>query len=139
MYVSLIVVGNLGRDPETRYTTSGQPVCNFSVASTRKYNGSDGVLVEETTWFKVSAWGKSAENCQKYLRKGSKVLVDGRLIVDPATGGPRVYTKNDGTSGASFEINAHTVRFLSSRGEGDAGEAEVGEPGAPATQDDIPF
>lgn len=138
MFVSLIVVGNLGRDPETRYTTSGQPVCNFSVASTRKYNNSEGTLVDETTWFKVSAWGKAAENCQKYLRKGSKVLVDGRLVVDPATGGPRVYTKNDGTSGASFEINANTVRFLSSRGEGDASEAGAAEPGAPA-QDDIPF
>ena len=118
---TVILIGNLGRDPEMRYTPSGQPVTSFSVASNRSYTGSDGQKVDETIWFRVTAWGKQAETCNQYLRKGSKVLVEGRLTPDK-NGGPRIWTKQDGTSGASFEVTASTVRFLSGRNDGGMGE-----------------
>jgi single-strand DNA-binding protein len=133
---TVIVVGNLGRDPEMRYTPSGQPVTSFSVASSRSYNNTSGEKVDETIWFRVTAWGKLAETCNQYLHKGSKVLVEGRLTPDK-NGGPRVWTKQDGTSGASFELNASTVRFLSTRGEG-GGEQPMGEMMGDGG-DDIPF
>lgn len=138
MYHTIIIVGNLGRDPEMRYTPSGQAVTNMNVATNRQYTASDGTQVKETIWFRVSAWGKTAENCNQYLRKGSKVLIEGRLIPDPATGGPRTFTRQDGTPGAVFEINANTVRFLSARGEVE-GEVPLEEGGSAVSEDDIPF
>ena len=136
---TLIVVGNLGRDPEMRYTPNGQPVTSFSVASSRQYTNNAGEKVEETLWFRVSVFGKTAETCNQYLHKGSKVLVEGRLTADK-NGSPRIWTRQDGTPGASFEINAQTVRFLSSRGEG-TGEGVPGEAGGGEAGDagDIPF
>ena len=110
MYQKVIIAGNLGRDPEMRYTPSGQAVTNFSVATNRQYTASDGQLVKETTWFRISAWGRLAETCNQYLRRGSKVLVEGRLNTDPQSGGPRVYTRQDGSTGASFEITADTIK-----------------------------
>lgn len=136
MYHTIIIVGNLGRDPEMRYTPGGQAVTNFNVATNRQYTGSDGNMVKETIWFRISAWGKQAETCNTYLKKGSKVLVEGRLVPDQATGGPRVWPRQDGTYGASFEVSANTVRFLSSRGEAE-GELTPGEAGGEG--DDIPF
>jgi single-strand DNA-binding protein len=138
MYHTIIIVGNLGRDPEMRYTPSGQAVTNFSVATNRNYTGSDGQPVKETMWFRISTWGKQAETCNQYLKKGSKVLIEGRLVPDKDTGGPKVFTRQDGTSGAAFDVSAVTVRFLSSRGE-DEGGALPGD--APHTDDagDIPF
>jgi single-strand DNA-binding protein len=140
MYHTIIIVGNVGRDPEMRYTPSGQAVTSFSVATNRQYTANNGEQVKETIWFRVSAWGKQAEICNQYLKKGSKVLVEGRLTPDPATGGPRVWTKQDGSSGASFEITASTVRFLSTRGEGEGGGmgGDAAFVGAPS-EDDIPF
>jgi single-strand DNA-binding protein len=137
MYQKIVVVGNLGRDPEMRYTPSGQAVTNFSIATNRQYTGNDGQLVKETTWFRVSVWGKQAEACNQYLSQGRQVLVEGRLTSDPATGGPKIWTRQDGTPGASFEISANTVKFLSSRQEGEAYQASgVTEP---SPEDDIPF
>jgi single-strand DNA-binding protein len=139
MYHTIILVGNLGRDPEMRYTPNGQAVTNFSVATNRQYTGSDGNQVKETTWFRISTWGKRAEICNQYLRKGSKVLIEGRLVPDPATGGPRIWTRNDGTSAASFEISATNVQFMSTRSE-DEESYEAGESGGYiAEDDDIPF
>jgi single-strand DNA-binding protein len=138
MYQTVIIVGNLGRDPEMRYTQSGQAVTSFSVATNRQYTTSNGEQVKETTWFRISAWGKQAEICNQYLRKGSKVLVEGRLTPDPGTGGPRVWTGQDGAPRASFEVTAQTVRFLSTRGEAESGEAG-GDLAEPASEDDIPF
>ncbi len=120
MYQKLVIVGNLGRDPEMRYTPSGQAVTNLSVATNRQYTTNSGERVKETTWFRVSVWGKQAENANTYLRKGSKVLVEGRLTQDPATGGPRIWTGQDGSPRASFEMTAQTVQFLSSRQEDQA-------------------
>lgn len=123
MYHQVLLVGRLGRDPEMRYTPNGSPVTNFSVATDRGYTDANGETVKETTWFRVSVFGKQAEACNNYLRKGRVVLVEGRLTVDPQTGGPRIWTKQDGTKAASFEVVANTVRFLSS-GRAEAG-AEV--------------
>ena len=115
MYQSTTIVGNLGRDPEMRYLPNGNPVTSLSVATNRKYTGSDGQVVKETTWFRVSTFGKNAENCAQYLKKGSGVLVEGRLSPDKQTGGPKVFTRPDGSSGATYEIIANTVRFLPGR------------------------
>ncbi len=141
MYQSLTIVGNVGKEPEMRYTPSGQAVTSFSVATNRQYTNNNGQQVKETIWFRVSAWGKLAETCNQYLHKGSKVLVEGRLTADPNTGGPRIWQKQDGSAGASFEVTANTVRFLSSRGEGGEGgmhAGDVGFVGAP-NDEDIPF
>jgi len=142
MYHTLILVGNVGRDPEMRYTPSGQPVTSFSVATNRQYTANNGETVKETIWFRVTTWGKQAEVCNQYVKKGSKVLVEGRLTPDANTGGPRVWTAQDGAPRASFEVNASTVRFLSSRGEGDGG-GYGGESGGGsfigAPEEDIPF
>ncbi len=136
MFQKITIVGNLGKDPEMRFTPSGQPVTSFNVATNRSYTGSDGQRVKETVWFRVSVWGKQAENCNNYLRRGSKVLIEGRLIADPATGGPRTYNRQDGSTGASFEINASTVQFLDSRAESEqAGSEEMGT----LSDDEIPF
>ncbi|MDI6768789.1 MAG: single-stranded DNA-binding protein [Anaerolineales bacterium] len=139
MYQTTIIVGNLGRDPEMRYTPSGQAVTSFSVATNRQYTNNAGETVKETIWFRVSAWGKQAETCNQYLKKGSKVLVEGRLTADPATGGPRIWTGQEGSPRASFEVSAQTVRFLSSRGEGEAPPTDEGAGFAVAEEPDIPF
>ncbi len=137
MYHTIILVGNLGRDPEMRYTPSGQAVTNFSVAVDDSYTSSNGERVKRTIWVRVSAWGKQGEACNQYLKKGSKVLVEGRLTVDPATGGPRLYSRQDGTQGASYEVSASTVRFLTSRSEGEGGYQQYDEPAAQSAGDDI--
>jgi single-strand DNA-binding protein len=133
-YHKVIVVGRVGADLEIRFSPSGQPVTNFSVAENRKYMNQTGETVKKTVWFKVAAWGKQAEACNSFLKKGSLVLVDGRLEPDPETGGPRIWTRQDGSPAASFDITAETVRFLdskpansspSSNGSGSGSESEI--------------
>lgn len=131
MYEKIVLVGNLGRDPEMRYLADGTPVCNFSVATNQRWT-QDGEAKERTTWWRIAAWRRQAETCNQYLSRGSKVLVEGRMNPDPKTGGPRVYTRNDGTPGASYEITAQTVKFLTPRGgeapaEGDYTETDHDE------------
>ncbi len=139
-FQTIILVGNLGRDPEMRYTPSGQAVTNFSVAVSENFTSSTGEKVDRTVWFRISAWGKQAENCNQYLKKGRKVLVEGRLTSDPSTGGPRVYQRQDGTQGASFEVSAQTVRFLSQRSEeGGAGGGGTETAGPTDEAENIPF
>ena len=123
---TILIVGNLGRDPEMRYTPAGQTVTNFNLAANRRYTDSGGEVVQETTWFRISTWGKNAENCNQYLSKGSKVLVEGRLVCDPETGGPKIFNRQDGSPGATFEVTANIVRFLSSR-NGDSAPSEETE------------
>lgn len=141
MYHTLIIVGNVGKDPEMRFTPSGQAVTSFSVATNRQYTTGNGEQVKETIWFRVTTWGKQAEVCNTYVKKGMKVLVEGRLTPDKATGGPRIWQKSDGSSGSSFEVTAGTVRFLSSRGEGggDAPMAGGMEHAEMPAEDEIPF
>jgi single-strand DNA-binding protein len=133
--LKVTLIGNLGRDPEMRILpNSGQNVTNFSVASTRKYTV-NGETREETSWVRISAFGRLAEVCNQYLKKGSKVYVEGRLNIDLATGGPRVWAKQDGSAAASFEMIAAEVQFLSSNGGGQH-EEPAGETGESL---DIPF
>jgi single-strand DNA-binding protein len=143
MWHTIIIVGNVGKDPEMRFTPNGQAVTSFSVATSRQYTANNGQQVKETIWFRVSAWGKQAETCNTYLKKGSKVLVEGRLTADPNTGNPRIYQRQDGTSGASFEVSASTVRFLSSRSESEAGGGggndDAGAFAPMGNEDEIPF
>ena len=135
-YAKLIIVGNLGRDPEMRYLTHGQPVTNFSVATNRRWNDrSTGESQEEVTWYRVSVWGKQAEAANQYLSKGRQVLVEGRLRPDPDSGGPRLWTRQDGTIAASFEVVAERVIFLGGgNGNGAGGQ---GEP--TYAEDEVPF
>lgn len=112
MYQKLVFVGNLGGDPDLRFTPQGDPVCTFSVACNRKWTGKDGTAAEETTWYRVTVWGKLAEACNQYLLKGRQVLVEGQLTPDKETGGPRVWTDNNGNSRASYEMRAGIVQFL---------------------------
>ncbi len=133
MYQSNLIVGYLGRDPEMDYTASGQARTRFTVATNRKYKNAAGEELKETTWFRITAWGKQAEACNAYLHKGSLVLVEGRLVPDPETGGPRVWTRQDNTPAASFEISAETVRFLNGQNGNGNGETSA------AQKDEIPF
>jgi len=139
MFQKIIIVGNLGRDPEMRFTPAGQAVTSFSVATNRQYTASNGERIKETIWFRVSVWGRQAESCNQYLRKGSKVLVEGRLTADPASGGPRIWNRQDGSPAASFEISATSVQFLSTRAEDEAQGFGEGEEGFPGDDEDIPF
>ena len=140
MYQRLVLVGNLGRDPEMRYTPQGTPVTSFSVATSRKYNTADGQQKEETVWFRVSVWGKQAETVNQYLTKGRQVLVEGSLVPDE-NGSPRVWTGQDGKPRASFEVRAQTVRFLGKR-EAAPGAASAPSDVAveePSTGEELPF
>jgi len=142
MYQKLTIVGNLGRDPEMRYTPSGQAVTNFSVATSRRWTSGDGQQQEETIWFRVSVWGKQAESCNQYLSKGRQVLCEGRLTVDRETGEPRVWQDQNGKWRSSYEMTAFEVKFLGQRGgEGGSYEADDGIPaGDPGiTEEEIPF
>ena len=142
MYVSITIIGRLGRDPEMKFLPSGDPVTTFNVATDRGWSDKSGNKQKETSWFRVSVFGKQAENANSYLAKGKMVLVEGRLTVDPKTGGPRVYSKQDGTMGSSFEVVANTVRFLSSREEGAAAGGAGADAGGHAEEsvgEDIPF
>ncbi len=143
MYQKIVIVGNLGNDPEMRYMPDGTAVTSFSVATNRRWtNQSSGQQVDETTWFRVSVWRAQAESANQYLSKGRKVLVEGRLKPDPQTGGPRTFVRHDGSVGASFEITADTVRFLSGREEAGyvsdgGGDYAAGD--AAQEEDEIPF
>lgn len=145
MYQKLVIVGNLGRDPEMRYTPSGQAVTHLNIATNRRWTGNDGQQQEETIWFRVSVWGKQAEACNQYLSKGQQVLVEGRLTADRETGGPRIWTDQNGSPRASYEMTAYEVKFLGSRGDSssfaannmDSSEPAAADPGI--TEDEIPF
>lgn len=115
MFQQITLVGNLGRDPEMRYTPSGVPVASFSVATSRRFQGQDGQWQEKTIWFRVTAWRKNAENVSQYLTKGSKVLIIGEVEE------PRPWTDKEGNTQASLEVTAQTIKFLSGRGEGVGG------------------
>jgi single-strand DNA-binding protein len=101
----IIVVGNLGRDPEMRYTPQGTAVCSFSIASNERRKDKAGEQQDVTTWFKVTVWGKQGENVSKYLSKGRSVYVEGRLHVEE-------WTDKEGKQRYTLEINASDVQFI---------------------------
>ena len=135
----IILIGNLTRDPETRTTPSGHSVCNFDIAVNERRGGQ-----ENTLYFRIAAWDKTGESCQRYLSKGRKVFVAGPLSY-------RTYQANDGTTRVSLEVNANDVEFLSSRADDQAaGGYHPAAPSAPAPMaqnsgftavetDDLPF
>jgi single-strand DNA-binding protein len=110
----IIVIGNLGRDPEMRYTASGQAVTSFSVASSRRYRTADGEQREETEWFNVSAFGRLSEICNQYLTRGQQVYIEGRLR-------GRSYSDRDGQPRYSLEITLNEMQMLGRRGDNEYG------------------
>ncbi len=132
----MIVIGNVGNDPEMRYTPSGSAVTNFNVAANRRYTTADGEQREETEWFRVAAWNRLAETCNQYVTKGMKVYVEGRLNSRP-------YITQDGQPRSGNEISAVEVKFLNRPGAagGPGGGPDEGPPkdaGADAV-DDLPW
>ena len=115
----ILIIGNLGSDPEMRYTPSGSSVTSFTVATNRRYRTSDGENREETECFRVSAWNRLAETCNQYLQRGSKVYVEGRLT-------SRTYVGNDGQTRVSLDVNASEVRFIDSRNTSSPGPSSAG-------------
>lgn len=110
----VILVGNLGRDPEMRYTPQGTPVTNFSIAVSRR-RGSGDSAQEETDWYRVAVFGRQAEVADQYLKRGMKVLVDGRLSI-------RTYTGNDGAERTSVEVTADNFQILTPRDDAGGGD-----------------
>ncbi|PIE81498.1 MAG: single-stranded DNA-binding protein [Chloroflexi bacterium] len=144
MYQKIIIVGNLGRDPEMRYMPDGTAVTSFSVATNRRWTDrASGQPVDETTWFRVSVWGRQAETANEYLSKGRKVLVEGQITPDRGTGGPRLWTAQDGTVRASFEVRADSVRFIGGRDEASGSFDDSGDnfsaDASAQEEDEIPF
>ncbi len=123
MYQQITLIGNLGRDPEMRYTASGSAVTSFPVATSQRWTGSDGQRNEKTVWFRVSAWERQAETCNQYLTKGQRVLVVGEIEE------PYVYTDQEGNSRASLQVRARNVQFLNSRAEREAMDGGGGQYG----------
>ncbi len=137
MVNKVILIGNLGRDPEVRFTPSGQAVARLSVATTERWRDQQGQPQERTEWHNVVVWGKQAESCGQYLAKGRQVYVEGRIQ-------SRTYDDKDGNKRTVVEIIAQTVRFLG--GPGAAGRAQdtaasvpPGESPLAPEEDDIPF
>lgn len=114
----IIVVGNLGRDPELRYTPQGAAVCSFSMATNEKRRDKAGDMQDVTTWFRITLWNKQAENASKYLTKGSSVYIEGRLRVEE-------WTDKDGKTRSSLEVNASDMQFIGgSRNDEYSGDSE---------------
>ena len=111
----IIIIGHLGRDPEMRYTPSGDSVTSFSVASSRRYRTAAGEQREETMWFNISAWGRMAETCNQYLTKGRQVYLEGTLST-------RVFTGNDGQARIANDVRLIDVQFLSQGTAGAEGD-----------------
>ena len=125
----ILIIGNLGSDPEMRYTPNGDPVTGFSVATSRRYRTRDGEQREETEWFRVSAWGRLAETTNQYLTRGSKVYVEGSLH-------SRSWQGQDGQTRFSNEIRAQEVRFLDPRGQVSGAPGGYGDAPPPGPDDD---
>ena len=128
-----IIVGNLGADPEIRYTQSGTAVASFRVATTERWKGQDGQMQEQTEWHSCNAWGKLAEICGKYLQKGSKVYVEGSINT-------RKWQDKSGNDRYSTEIKVREMKMLDSRGGGDrSGSAGADGSAPPMGDDSVPF
>jgi single-strand DNA-binding protein len=132
MFSQTIVVGNVGRDPEQRFTPSGKSVTSFSVAHTEKWTDAEGKAHEETDWFKVTAWGKLGDLCAQYLTTGRLVLVEGKIKAS-------AWTDKEGNPRATLELNAKNVRFLGKNGESrDLDEKPVKPAAKPAAKQALP-
>ena len=127
-----LMIGNLTRDPELRYTSGGSPVCNFSIAVNRYYNDKSGDRKEETTFLRVTVWGKQGEHCAQYLAKGRSVFVEGRLQ-------SRSWETEDGQKRSSIDLVAENVQFLTGKSGSGGRDGDMDMPPPPPAEDDIPF
>ena len=117
----IIIIGNLGRDPEMRYSPSGNPMTSFSIASNRRYTTAAGEQREETEWFNCTAFGRLADVCNQYLTRGQQVYVEGRLR-------SRQYDRRDGTPGFSLDVNVTEMQMLGRRDDqGSGGYGDYGD------------
>lgn len=135
----VILLGNLGRDPELRYTPGGQAVANFTLATNERYTTKDGEKQERTEWHRIVAWGRTGEICAQYLSKGRSVFVEGRLQT-------REWEDKEGGKRRTTEIVANNVQFVGGRGEGGSGGPPSaggggggGVDSGPPPADDVPF
>jgi single-strand DNA-binding protein len=147
----VILVGRLGKDPETRYTSGGQAVCHFSMATDESFKSRSGERQKRTEWHRITVWGKQAEIAQQYLKKGAQIYLEGSIRTSE-------WTDKEGQKKTSYEINASTFRMLGSRSDSMGGgaarsaaagsadfEAEASAPaeheqaGPEVTDEDIPF
>ena len=140
----VILVGNLGRDPELRYIPSGQAVANFTVATNERWRDKEGNNQERTEWHRIVVWGKSAENCAQFLQKGRSVYVEGKLQTQE-------WEDKEGNKRKTTEVVAQTVQFLGGRGgtepgggptggSGSSGSSSSGgESSGPPPSSDVPF
>lgn len=125
----VILLGNLGQDPELRYTAGGQAVCNMRLATNERWTGKDGQANDRTEWHTVVVWGKQGENCGKFLKKGSQVFVEGRLQT-------RSWEDRDKNQRKTTEIVANRVLFLS--GGGGGRRDDFGDDPPPPSDRDMP-
>jgi single-strand DNA-binding protein len=135
----VMIIGNLGKDPEVRYTPGGQAVANFTIATNESWNDKAGQKQERTEWHRIVAWGKTAELCGEYLTKGRQVYIEGKIQT-------REWNNKEGVKQYTTEIVANQVLFLgekpsSGRDRGDPGPTPPGEEQQPPARgdDDIPF
>src|SRR5210317_1816237 len=141
MINKVILIGNLGADPEIRYTQSGTPVVNFRIATTERWKNQEGQQQEQTEWHNIVAWRRLAEICGEYLSKGSRVYIEGKLQT-------RKWQDQNGNDRYSTEIVANDMKMLSPRGTGAGGDSYGSNGGGyndfppeppPSTGDDVPF
>ena len=143
----ITLVGNLGRDPELRYTPQGTPVCSFTMATNERRKDKSGEFQDQTTWFRVTLWGRQAETASQYLTKGRPVYIEGRLRIEE-------WTDRDGKQRYTLEVHATDMQFIGGRGDEGAGGGGGGGPRpeppsrpgggggggeGPIEDDDIPF
>ena len=132
----VILIGNLGRDPELKYTPGGNAVCNFTLATNEQWTDKAGAKQERTEWHRVVVWGKQAEVCGQYLKKGRQAYVEGSLTT-------REWNDKDGNKRTTTEVKAQRVQMLGRQGEGggrpDADGTPLSEPDPEFSDDDIPF
>ena len=136
----IFIVGNLGRDPELRYTAQGTPVCSFSMATNERRKDKNGEMQDQTTWFRITLWNRLAETASQYLQKGKQVYIEGRLRVEE-------YVDRDGKPRHSLEVFATDMQFIGSRGDDAPHERAASAGASPSPGDsqpdlsdeDIPF
>jgi single-strand DNA-binding protein len=132
MLNKIMLIGNLGKDPDMSYTPQGTPITKFTLAVNRRSKDRDtGERREETTWFNIVAWNQLAETINTYLHKGSKVYIEGRMT-------SRKYTDKDGVERTAWEVTANEMEMLDPKGGGQGGDFGGSGSGG-ATPDDIPF
>ena len=131
-YNKVVIIGNLGRDPELRYTPNGTPVCTFSIATNERRKDRNGEYQDHVTWFRITLWQRRAEAASQYLSKGLPVYIEGRLRVEE-------YVDRDGKQRHSLEVEATEMQFLSGRQERGEASSQQSHNEPDLSEEDIPF